>query len=402
MPAARKSAMKDPMWTRPVVFLLGVAVAVLAACPKERSLDDAGEVLPDDGGQELVDSGAQGAGDDAGNDGGADSGTPVDAGSFRCPDAGCSLTCDPLDTWEVLNASGAGIATIRNLGDVDPATPDEVGDGRYHLYAGVAHEHVVGANSWGVVYIHDAVAWDAGGPYSITSTPVVAQRDSYDFFGLEVPTYVRYDAHTEYLYYCGIYISYSSDAGAKGQISALKRVDGGPWQKLGPVAPFSQGSISQCEPDATLDPATGLVTLMFIADGPGDNIKVRQSANPELFPAAGETSYGKYYTRIGTSFDPYSEVWRYSLDIGGYPRPLWTAQSYSRTFPPDDATLQANGEMLHLGTHDLHPQIHSNGPFVNQTTGAFYPSPDEVLFFYTGEKGASVDMRVYAQRCRRQ
>jgi hypothetical protein len=311
-----------------------------------------------------------------------------------------SLSCNPSETWEVLNATSAGLPSLNNLGDAEFVSPEEVGDGLYHLFAGVAHEDITGANSFGAVFIHDATASDPAGTYSLPKEPIVSQRDDYDLYGIEVPSYLRYDAHTEFLYYCAL--NTSDEVAQKGSIAALERVDGGTWTKLGPVAPLGPGSTSQCEPDAVLDPDTGTVHLFFIADGDAPGMRHRESKDPRSFPAAGETGLSVRYSRIATSRDPFNDVYRYALDVGGYPTPLSTEQSWTTSFPPDDATLQAHAQVLHEGNHGSHPDLHVDGPTVLQSAGAGYLNENEVLFFYVGLNGQKANMRVHAQRCRHQ
>jgi hypothetical protein len=318
---------------------------------------------------------------------------------------GTAITCDPTDDWVALEASTAGDANLADLGDAVVVTPEEAGDGNYHMFVGVYHPEII-SNGHGVAVIHEAISSDPHQPFTLSATPTVPTFDSYDVNGIETPTYVRADAHTEYMYYCAIYyrMVVGSTVNEKGKVAGLRRVDGGAWQKLGPVAPFSSGETSQCEGEALLDPATHQFALYYITDAAPGGAFVRTTTDPTLFSDTTATYVTQAWSRMGISYDPFASTWRFALDDGGYvpPYPVQhLKQTWAASPIPGAATLTANEGPLHEPLESLHPTMHQNAAgTVFQNARAIYPSADEVIFFYTGI-GTSNHMHVIAQRCRR-
>jgi len=372
-----------------------VLILVLVGCGDDATVTDAGLVGTDAG---SVDSaGADSAGADA-------SGTDGGARDLR-------LDCDPEASELALEASSAGVATMRSLGDADPAGPDEVGDGLHHLFVGVADEGVTVDSSCGtqgfLVKLHDATSDRVDGGYTISPAPIVSETIVYDRYGMETPSYIRADDRTEYIYYCAIYQSYAcrDTTGVKGKLIALRRVDGGAWERVmhDPV-PFAPGSTSQCEPEIAFDPDSGLFHLFFIADDGPDagGLYVRRSADPELFPApaGGEDELiAPLAARPTAAFDPYDGVWRFTFDAYGGDE---IVTSFSETIHPGTIEeIQARSTLVHHSLHDLHPTFHANATdSVAQAVSALFPSPEEVLFFYTGIDSAGT-YRVFTQPCSR-
>jgi hypothetical protein len=350
---------------------------------------------------------------DAGSDVSAD--VSADARP-ACGARDCRLDCDPNDTWLALSASSAGSPALRSLGDSDPASPQEVGDGRYHLFVGVSNETMsVGSSCGGagqsfVVLIHDAISTAPDTGYAITATPIFAYAPlpaPYDFdrYGMETPAYLRADAHTEYVYYCGLYASY--DCGAKGKLAALRRTDGGAWERvLADVAPYYAGSASQCEPDVVWDAAAGLYRLFFIADlgaGGTPGLFERTSKSPELFDASTEKLVAPVAARPAVAWDPFDGVWRFSTNVYNADdiHQSWAGSLDPTTLPAD---LVANDGILHQSLHDLHPSLHDNASAsVSQPSSPIFPAPDEVIYFYSGYtgSGSSAVLQVLGQRCTR-
>ncbi len=204
-----------------------------------------------------------GSSDAAGRDGGHD----VNAG-VSCASGNCTLDCDPAESQVALLAETASDPKLWALGDPEPVPLSEVGDGQHHLFVGVFHEGQGSAECspagkpYGNSFVHDAVADTPEGPYTITAEPILSptQVDEYDRCGIETPSYLRVDEQTEYLYYCGL------SAPSKGNLAALRRRNGGAWEKVGIVAAMLPGQTSQCEPDIVRDPATGLYTLFYMSD----------------------------------------------------------------------------------------------------------------------------------------
>lgn len=289
-----------------------------------------------------------------------------------------------------------GGSAFDNLGDADPASPEEVGDGQYHLFVGVQHAE-------DEVYVHDATASRPEGPYALGG-PLTTVLDDYDQFGIETPAYLRFDDTTEYVYYCGLFTS--NAAVTKGNIAALKRIDGGPWQKIGVVADFEDGATTHCEPSALLDPSTGNVHLYYGSDGNSPGNKMRISADPEDFPGTTERSMttSAFLSRPSVSFDPVQQVYRMGFDVGEYPIGIdYAAHAWNDApwFP--DALLEdseRHSAVMHVAAHDLHPEVHVpvRGA-VFQNGGALYDDSGVVQFF-TGI-GTEERMQVYAQRCTR-
>jgi hypothetical protein len=81
---------------------------------------------------------------------GSDAGAPP-ATDSGCPRGRCSLSCDPSDVALVFTAASAQNPALKDLGDVDPATPAEVGDGKHHLFAGVNDSSLLDGAAHGVV-----------------------------------------------------------------------------------------------------------------------------------------------------------------------------------------------------------------------------------------------------------
>lgn len=348
--------------------------------------------------------------------GGADAGE-VDAG-LLCKGRDCRLDCDPQETWLALSADDAGIPAVVHLGDADPASPAEVGDGRHHLFVGVSHQDLRPGSSCGraqefLVLLHEAISDRPDRGYRLSPQPLVSSTIIYDQFGMETPSYFRADARREYLYYCAIYRSYDCRdvTGVKGKLMALRRIDGGTWERVPQdVAPFATNpdsgvkQTSQCEPDVAFDADAGLYNLFFIADdGPNNGgLYVRTSADPERFdaPDAGERLVMRLAVRPGVAFDPYDGVWRLSLDSYGGTEAF---QAWSPTLGPGlEAALGATTGLLHSSKHALHPLIHREGQpgAVSQSVSPLFPDAGEVIFFYTGI-GSDDVMRVYGQRCTR-
>jgi hypothetical protein len=380
-------------------LLLGTGMRVLVmmllvACGDDGSTADGGRAATD-GGRDAGLADARVADASAGDAGGRD---------YR-------LDCDPAATELVLEASSAGVATMRSLGDAEPVGPDEVGDGQHHLFVGVADEGVTVSSECGdqtfLVMLHDATGDRVDGGYRITAEPIVGETIVYDQYGMETPTYVRADDRTEYLYYCGLYQSYAcrDTTGVKGKLLALRRVDGGAWERvMHDPAPFAGASTSQCEPELAFDPESGLYHLFFIADdgADGGGLYVRSSADPEMFPApaSGEDELvAPFAARPTVAFDPYDEVWRFTFDAYDGDE---IVQSWSPTIHPGTIEeIQARSELVHHSLHDLHPDVHTNTTnSVLQGANAVFPNADEVLFFYSGI-GTAGTLRVFSQSCTR-
>jgi hypothetical protein len=122
------------------------------------------------------------------DDGRPDAGATADAGSeppgykadfgpaggigSECVSGSRCLSCEADATGEVLIAASAGDPTLQHLGDADPATPAEVGDGKHHLFVGVKHGE-------DPVFIHDATLVDSAygpiGTYQLAPDPLVSK-----------------------------------------------------------------------------------------------------------------------------------------------------------------------------------------------------------------------------------
>jgi len=357
---------------------------------------------------------------DAADDGSApDDGSASDAG-LSCPDDNCGLDCDPAETTVALTAASAGVPALFAVGDMDPATSEEVGDGLHHLFVGVLHvdRDEPGCDRWDA-FTHDAVSSSPEGPYVIAPEPILplSQLDDYDRCGVETPSYLRADDRTEYIYYCAL------SAPLLGRIAGLRRRDGGAWEKLGIVAEPLAGQTTQCEPDVVHDLATGLYYLFYQSDFMvGAERKfgliVRTSDRPDAFDSASDVVYQEYgpemgfLTRPSLSLDPYDGVWRFAFDANGYAgTPAWPEsliQTWARVPTPSLLALSAHGGILHEPEHGTHPGLHLPGRGNVRINGsALYPDPDRVLFFYAGIVTApaggpmTATMQVNAQTCRR-
>ena len=341
----------------------------------------------------------------------------------NCSGKNCDITCNPEDTFLAMAASWSGIPNLIHSGDAEPATPEEVGDGKYHLFIGVGNLVINPPEA--EVRIYDATSSHATGPYIMPAEPIINTVDSYDQYGIETPSYFRADKSTEYIYYCGLYSSYATDPLA--WISALKRVDGGPWTKLGRIAPSGTDEYSQCEPDVARDPISGKIVLFFLNGTEDSNgvksfrLVARTSDDPENFPAENETVIikddGFVFSknpdiplglpgRPSISLDPYSNIWRFSFDVN-YMYPKYTMQSWSPTIIPERSQIESSGDILHSGYHDIHLNLHldkndSNAPkaAVTSPSSAIYPTSDKIIFFYGGI-GTSDELRVNGQICYR-
>ncbi|HEY1556596.1 MAG TPA: hypothetical protein VGF94_17290 [Kofleriaceae bacterium] len=341
-------------------------------------------------------------------------GRPVDAAvaadaagdaPVPCANHTCDLTCDASDTWLAFTR-GPGTGQ----GDAEPATPDEIGDGMWHLFVGVNE----GDGSTPDVYIYDLTSATPDGTFAQPAEPLTTTRDAYDMIGSETPAYLRADAHREYVYYCAV-VAYSPVPSTT--VAALRRTDGGAWTKLGPVAPPLAGEATQCEPTAIVRAADGHILLSYLAlDTDSGHVQqiVRDSTDPESFPAAGATVELDYDGstafpgRFATSFDTTSGVYRTAFDVG-YPYALHTVQTW--TFTP--ALTQADVDAaltLHDGNHAQHPQFHVDGTActpetcpqgaVLQPSKPIYPNATDVIFYYSGWSNAPA-LQVNGQRCHR-
>jgi len=93
-----------------------------------------------------------------------------------CAGRGCDLACDPAETWVAFTR---GVGT--GQGDSEPATPDEVGDGLWHLFVGVN----LSTTATPDVYIYDLTAASPTDAFAQPASPLVMMRDSYDVLGSE-------------------------------------------------------------------------------------------------------------------------------------------------------------------------------------------------------------------------
>ena len=329
----------------------------------------------------------------------------VDAMS-ACSGSACELTCDAADTWLAFTR-GPGTGQ----GDTEPASPDEVGDGQWHLFAGVNNS----TTSTPDVYIYDLAAAAPTDVFVQPADPVVSTRDSYDAAGSETPAYLRADAHREYIYYCAVvqYVPTPSTT-----VAALRRTDGGAWTKIGSVAPPLAGELTQCEPTAIIRRSDGHVLLSYHAlnTASGERVQqvVRDSTDPESFPASGATvvldndAAAVYPARLAVSFDATSGVYRTAFDVG-YPYAMQTLQTWSATPVAAQADLNA-ASVLHDGNHALHANLHVDGTqctpdtcpqgAVLQPSKAIYPNATDVIFYYSGWSDAPA-LQVNGQRCHR-
>ena len=363
-----------------------------------------------DAGREGADSGAADSGV-AGSDG-EDAGREHD-GSVACARGDCTLDCDPMESTVALLAATASDPAIWAVGDPEPVPPEQIGDGRHHLFVGAFHEGQGDADCspegkpFGNAFVHDAVADAPEGPYSITAEPILSlsELDDYDRCGIETPSYLRVDERTEYLYYCGL------STPSTGNLAALRRVDGGDWEKVGVVAPQLPGQTSQCEPDVVRDPSTGLFHLFYMSDFEADKDRrfglfVRTSEQPDRFDPASETILQEYgpdggLTRPSLSYDPFDHVWRFGFDAAGYVQPpvRVLVQTWAVSLFPGLWVWNDHGGVLHDPAHDLHPGQHLEGiGNILAQSSAVYPDSERVLFFYTGKVP---EWQINVQVCRR-
>lgn len=321
-----------------------------------------------------------------------------DAAAVACPGGDCSLSCDPSAVALAFGVEGAGDPTLTAVGDIETASPEEVGDGKYHLFGGVYDSDLISGTS-GTVLLHEAVADQPDGPYTLDLTPL-SQRDQTDAFGMETPAYFRWDARTEYLYYCAL------TSEVTGRIAALKRVDGGAWSKVSAVAPLGPGSTSQCEPDVVRDPTSGKLHLFFAANGDRAGTLVRTSDDPELFGVEGEQLLESLGARTTASFDPVARVWRFVYDDAYVTSTTRSLQTWATTLVPDASSVVAHEAVMHEKVHptDLHPDVHPvTGGLAYQPSSPFYLAGGDVLFFFSGVNTAPTSFwhRIYSQRCTR-
>jgi hypothetical protein len=323
--------------------------------------------------------------------------------SAGCTGGVCDVICDPADTWlAVTRGPGTG------LGDADPASPDEVGDGLWHLFVGVNDS----TTSTPDVYIYDATGSTPDGAFTLPASPLVMTHDSYDVLGIETPSYLRVDAHREYVYYCAI----ESYAPLSASVAALRRTDGGAWTKLGPVAPKLTGELTQCEATVVRDRASGELVLSYLAlntaNGSRAQQVIRRSTDPETFPTStvslDHDAAAPYPARLAISFDPISSVYRTAFDVG-YPSATQTLQTWSASPAASEAELAAAG-VLHDGNHAVHENLHVDGTSctpqtcpqgaVLQPSKAIYPNATDVIFYYSGWSNTPA-LQVNGQRCHR-
>lgn len=338
-----------------------------------------------------------------------------DAPSTPCASGQCDLSCAPTDTWFALS-NGPG----RALGDSEPATPDEVGDGMWHLFSGV---DLTTDGGTAYVLIYDSTSPTPEGPYTLAAAPLNGDVDTYDAHGKETPSYLRVDAHTEMVFYTGD----TSHVPLAATVAALQRVDGGAWTKLGPVAPYAPGETVQIDPTVAYDPATTRYFMIYESLTQGDGgaptlgLVSRFSSDPTSFPASSLHWITPDAATLGTiaparaalSFDPYAHVWRTAFDLADYPSGGYayeTRQTWAATpLPPADALTDA-APFLHDGDHALHPTLHLDGTLctmatcpqgaVLQPSKAIYPDAGEVIFFYSGWSTLP-GLQVNGQRCNR-
>ena len=324
-----------------------------------------------------------------------------------CQGVACDLTCDSSETWLALTR-GPGTG----LGDADPAGPEEVGDGSWHLFVGVNEP----TTSLPDVYVYDATAARPDSVFALPASPLGRARDSYDQLGSETPSYLRADAHREYVYYCAIQ-SYSP---LSAHLAAYRRVDGGAWTKVGIVAPNATDELTLCEPNVVRDDATGALVLRYLSVTSGNRVQERQrtSTDPETFATTTMTTTldsaldVAFPNRLSLSRDPYAGVWRtaYDLSLGNYA--TMTLQTWSAG-PSTSAADLARARTLHDGAHALHPQLHTDFTSCDMTacpqgavlqpSRAIYPNPTEVIFYYSGWNTSppAASLQVNGQRCRR-
>jgi len=333
----------------------------------------------------------------------------LDAGAARAPDASPdpSLRCDPADTWLALSR-GPGTA----LGDADPATPDDVGDARWHLFVGVNEP----TTSLPDVYVYDATAAEPGAPFALPADPLGRTRDSYDQLGSETPSYLRADGHREYLYYCAI----ESYAPLAAHLAAYRRVDGGAWSKVGVVAPNASDELTVCEPTVVRDPDTGYLVAQYLSLTAAGRVQERRrvSDDPEQFPAStvsitlDHAADAVFPDRLAVSRDPYAGVWRTAYDLAVGNVAMMTLQTWSAGPSIGDADLD-RASALHDGGHATHPALHTDATMcdaascpqgaVLQPSKAIYPDVDTVVFYYAGwtTSGGAGTLQVNGQLCRR-
>jgi hypothetical protein len=140
--------------------------------------------------------------------------------------------------------------------------------------------------------------------------------------------------------------------------------------------------------------------MYLFTDGPNIGVARRTSDDPEHFPAESEERFHFGTSRPALSFDPFASVWRFSFDVG-YDAPTLLVQSWADSALSDAAALHARAAPIHEPLHALHAEIHAEAVgALLQSTNAIYPTPDDVVFFYTGI-GTSTQMRVFAQGCTR-
>jgi len=345
---------------------------------------------------------------------------PVDGGAAqRCALDACALTCDPTDTWfAVSNGPGTGV------GDSEPATPAEVGDGLWHLFVGV-NTVTDGGTPYALVYDSTSSAPDA--PFTLAAHPLNDVADSYDAHGKEAPAYLRADPHTEYVYYSGV----GSFDPPQAAVAALKRVDGGAWTKVGVVSPLAPGEVVQTDPTVAFDPASGQTVLLYMSlltppgssEGAQLGIVSRVTTNPELFAASTQQWITRTTATPGMveparpalSRDDVAGVWRIGFDLADYAgttAAYHTLQRWMTTPIPDASVLSgsASAEVLHDGNHALHPQLHVDGTqctaatcpqgAVLQPSKAIYPDGGDVIFYYSGWSTLP-GLQVNGQRCTR-
>jgi hypothetical protein len=332
-----------------------------------------------------------------------------------CLDAGGALSCAPNDTWFALS-NGPG----RAVGDPEPATPDQVGDGMWHLFVGVDLTTDGGTT---YVLIYDSTSPTPDGTFTLATAPLEATNDVYDLHGKETPSYLRTDAHTEYVYYTAdtSYVPFAAS------VAALRRVDGGAWTKVGIVAPFAADEIVQVDPTVAFDPASGQYVLLYESLVTPDagaatlGIVSRTSSDPTHFDpstrqwvTSGAATTGSIApARLALSHDDVGGVWRVAFDLADYPSGGYayeTRQTWTTTPVPPASALTDAAPFLHDGDHALHPALHLDGTTctmstcpqgaVLQPSKAVYPDGGDVIFYYAGWSTLP-GLQVNGQRCTR-
>ncbi len=323
-----------------------------------------------------------------------------------CAGSGCDLSCDPTDTWLALTR-GPGTG----LGDAEPASPAEIGDGNWHLFVG----NNTSTTDTPDVYIYEAVASAPDAVFALGDAPLAATRDSYDAVGSETPSYLRADADREYIYYCAV----ESYTAPSSHIAALRRVDGGAWTKIGVVSPNAADELTQCEPNVVRDPSSGMLVMQYLTlTGTRVQERQRTSADPEQFATATMTTTidsdpaQVFPNRLALSRDPFANVWRTAYDesLGNYA--MHTVQVWS-VQPSIGAADLARAQTLHDGAHATHLELHTDFTGCDMTScpqgavlqpgKAIYPNASDVIFYYSGwnESAAAPQLQVNGQRCQR-